>query len=74
MNAFDAMTDDQMAIVGCAAALLFSGGLMVASHSVRQWFNRHSTTRSGRPAERTNATERQPASTASATSSERKAA
>lgn len=34
MDIFSNLTDDQIALLGCAAALISSGGLMVLSHYI----------------------------------------
>jgi len=37
MDIFSNLTDDQFALIGCAAALISSGGLMVVSHYIGRW-------------------------------------
>ena len=40
MEVLQGLTDDQKALVGCGVALFLSGGVMVLSHTIRQWFSR----------------------------------
>ncbi len=39
MEFFQGLTDDQKALLGCGVALFLCGGMMVLSHSVRQFFS-----------------------------------
>lgn len=37
MPVFDSLNDDQVALLGCAVALLLCGGGMVLSYTLRRW-------------------------------------
>jgi hypothetical protein len=37
MPFFDSLNDDQVALLGCAVALILCGGGMVLSHTLRRW-------------------------------------
>ncbi|MEO1996652.1 MAG: hypothetical protein ABGZ17_15395 [Planctomycetaceae bacterium] len=42
MDIFSNLTDDQIALLGCVAALISSGGLMVVSHYIGRMRGRRS--------------------------------
>jgi hypothetical protein len=44
MDIFSNLTDDQIALLGCVAALISSGGLMVVSHYIGRMRGRRSLT------------------------------
>jgi len=37
MDGLNSLTDDQVALLGCAVALVLCGGAMVISHTLRRW-------------------------------------
>lgn len=70
MDVLQGLTDDQKALLGCGVALLVCGGIMVLSHTIRQWFTGNSSAQTYRYQSRISAAE----NAAAQESTDRKAA